>query len=148
MSLKYVPTKAFWTIDLMDAVEEDQLVPLCVNMACPYTSRVVKSVVSKLSHCIIKEFDVNKKMVQVADFENIEWEPVLEGKQAASSYLVRKGLSRKAQLALQIKRHISKHPNSLLKDTVPFSVIIETWDAFEDMKVSDLISWLDVTEKL
>lgn len=80
-------------------------------------------------------FDASKKMVQIADFENVVWEPVLDGKHTASSYLVRKGLSRKAQLALQIKRYTSKHPETILKDAVPYSVIIETWDAFEEMKV-------------
>ena len=59
----------------------------------------------------------------------------MEGREIASSYLVRKGLSRKAQLALQIKRYLSKHPKSCLKQAVPYTLIIETWNAFEDMRI-------------
>jgi tubulin--tyrosine ligase len=46
--------------------------------------------------------------------------------------LVRKGISRKAQLSLQIKRHVSKHPDSVLKTAVPLTIVLETWGAFED----------------
>lgn len=45
------------------------------------------------------------------------------------------GLSRKAQLALQIKRFLSKHPKSTLADAFPHTVIVETWNAFEDIKL-------------
>lgn len=48
---------------------------------------------------------------------------------------IRIGLSRKAQLALQIKRYTSKHPSSILTKSVPYTLIIETWNAFEDMKI-------------
>lgn len=44
-------------------------------------------------------------------------------------------MSRKAQLALQLKRYISKHPNSILARTTPYTLIVETWNAFEDMKL-------------
>jgi tubulin---tyrosine ligase len=44
-------------------------------------------------------------------------------------------LSRKAQLALQIKRYNSKHPTSILCSTVPFTLIVETWNAFDEMKL-------------
>jgi tubulin--tyrosine ligase len=50
---------------------------------------------------------------------------------AASSYRIRKGLSRKAQLALYTNRHVSKHPNSILKQAIPETVILDTWAAFE-----------------
>lgn len=59
----------------------------------------------------------------------------MEGKCGASSFLVRKGLSRKAQLSLQLKKFISKHPDSILRRAVPSTVILETWNAFEEMKV-------------
>lgn len=76
----------------------------------------------------------NTPIIQISDFEMIEWEPVLEGKHSASSYIIRKGLSRKAQLAIQIKRFTSKNPNSILKSSIPFSLVVETWNAFEEMK--------------
>jgi hypothetical protein len=133
--VQYVPTKSFWTIDVIPLQEKDNQLSICLNLACPYTSKVIQRVLSNLPHCTLSPLDASKKMIQIADFENIEWEPVLEGQHAASSYLVRKGLSRKAQLALQIKRYQSKHPETILTDAVPYSLIIETWDAFEEMKV-------------
>eukprot|EP01031_Cornospumella_fuschlensis_P033802 gene33802-40901_t len=69
--------------------------------------------------------------VSLADFENIAWEDVLQEKLCASAYLVRKGLSRKAQLARQIARYTAKHPESALTSHVPRTVIIDTWAAFE-----------------
>ena len=75
--------------------------------------------------------------MQIADFENIEWDPVLQGTHRAASYLVRKGLSRNAQLALQVRRFLSKHRDSPLRQAVPFTLVLETWGAFEEeMKVN------------
>ena len=81
--------------------------------------------------------------LQVSDFENINWDLVLQRSAStnrvlhgASSYLVRKGLSRKAQLSLQLRKYICKNPCSILSNSVPFTVIVETWNAFEDMKVN------------
>lgn len=135
-SVMFVQTKSFWTIDVIPSQLEGQL-NICLNVTCPYTRKVVQQVLSKFTHCIVMPFDADKKMIQIAEFENIEWEPVLAGKHSASCYLVRKGLSRKAQLALQIKRYASKHPHTILKDAVPYTLIIETWDAFEEMKVRE-----------
>jgi tubulin---tyrosine ligase len=90
-------------------------------------------------------------LIQISDFEMIEWDPVLEGKHRASSYIIRKGihisfshcdhfisfsgLSRKAQLALQLKRFTCKHPQSILHSAVPFTLIVQTWNAFDEMKL-------------
>jgi len=75
-------------------------------------------------------------VIQIADFENIRWEMVMRGggRHRASSYLVRKGLSRKAQLSLQIRRFTCKHPDSVLLKAVPQTLVVETWAAFEDLK--------------
>ncbi len=73
--------------------------------------------------------------LQIGDFENIEWDTVMTGQCSACSYLVRKGLARKAQLALQLRRHVSKHPDSILKTAVPYTLILDTWNAFEEMKL-------------
>ena len=74
-------------------------------------------------------------ILQFSDFENIEWEQVMQGKQGASSYLVRKGLSRKAQLSLQVRRYLCKHRASILSIAVPYTIILETWNAFDEMKI-------------
>ena len=87
--MKYAPTKCFWTIDILPQEEQKTQVAICLNMACHYTSNVIRTVVSGLPHCSIAPLDSNKKMVQIADFENIVWEPVLAGKHAANTYLVR-----------------------------------------------------------
>jgi hypothetical protein len=71
---------------------------------------------------------------QLCEFEHISWEDVMSGKDHASSYVVRKGLSRKAQMALQIRKNVAKHPDSILKRAVPKTLIVETWGAFEDLK--------------
>jgi hypothetical protein len=141
MSTVWVQTERFWTLDVLpgsgnnDECDGKGQVLVSLDMACAYTSRVIRSVLARRPHCRIVPLDTSKRMLQIADFENIEWEPVLDGRHSASCFLVRKGLSRKAQLALQIKRYTSKHPDTILKDCVPFSLIIETWDAFEEMKV-------------
>ena len=75
-------------------------------------------------------------VLQIGDFENLRWEMVMRGhRHRASSYLVRKGLSRKAQLALQIKRYTAKHADSVLRRAVPFTCIIDTWGAFEEIRM-------------
>lgn len=45
----------------------------------------------------------------------------------ANSYLIRKGLSRKAQLCHYLNKHVAKHPTSVLRAAVPSSMAIETW---------------------
>jgi len=45
---------------------------------------------------------------------------------------VRKGLSRKAQLSYYLSKHCKKHPESVLVKAVPESVIVDTWEAFEE----------------
>jgi hypothetical protein len=74
-----------------------------------------------------------KGAFQFCDFEHITWEGVLSSKlqQRASAFVVRKGLSRKAQFATQLKRYCSKHPESILHQAVPQTCVIETWGAFE-----------------
>jgi len=86
----------------------------------------------------LKTGGVTTKVLQLCDFERIDWVPVMSGRHQAASYLVRKGLSRKAQLSLQIKRYVSKHPKSALSHAVPFTVILETWDAHEDDMKMDI----------
>ena len=76
--------------------------------------------------------------VQWREYGAIEWEKVLSGRTVASSYCVRKGLSRKAQFWQACRRHFMKHPEAaaLLRSGAPHTVVVETWEAFdEDMKL-------------
>jgi tubulin---tyrosine ligase len=45
--------------------------------------------------------------------------------------LVRKGLSRKAQLSYYLAKFTAKHADSVLWGAVPPSIILDTWEAFE-----------------
>ena len=69
---------------------------------------------------------------QWAEYERIDWVAVLAGKHGASSYCVRKGLSRKAQLAHYTRLFVCKNPNSILKDTLPTTLVLDTWSVWED----------------
>jgi hypothetical protein len=70
---------------------------------------------------------------QWAEYERIDWHNgVLLGRHAASSYFIRKGLSRKAQLAHFTHRHVCKYPNSILRDAIPQTVILDTWSVWDD----------------
>jgi hypothetical protein len=69
---------------------------------------------------------------QWAEYERIDWSAVLAGKHGASSYCVRKGISRKAQLAHFTRLYVCKNPDSILKDTLPQTVVLDTWPVWED----------------
>lgn len=117
------------------------IIQLHVN--CEYSASIIESCIRKRAWCLLASRTDkdsasrtdNVQVIQIGDFENISWESVLDASQIASSYLVRKGLSRKAQLALQIKRFSSKNKDCILKKATPFTLILETWSAFEDMRV-------------
>ena len=51
------------------------------------------------------------------------WERVLRGAAFASSYVVRKGLSRKAQLARTLAKHVAKRPGSALAAATFFDAV-------------------------
>ena len=117
-----------------------------MDIICSYTQEVLKTILGSRPWCkIVSCFDeiLSKKptsnrirQYQISDFENIDWVPVMSGRHITSSYLIRKGLSRKAQLSLQVKRYISKNPTSILRNAIPYTIIIETWDAFEDVRMN------------
>jgi tubulin--tyrosine ligase len=70
---------------------------------------------------------------QFAEYERIDWHNVfVTKKMGASSYFVRKGISRKAQLAMYTSQYVqTKNPKSILKQAMPKTIVIETWDAFD-----------------
>ena len=70
---------------------------------------------------------------QWSEYERIDWHNgVLLGRHSASSYFIRKGLSRKAQLAYFTRRHVCKYPNSILRNTIPQTVVLDTWSVWDD----------------
>ena len=144
-------TKIFSVLELRKRGDEINKVPRIAvhnSVNCTYSRRIVNSCVSRRPWCIsIKSryLELLEKgsiltdipTLQIGDFENLRWELIMgSGQQhGASSYLVRKGLSRKAQLALQIRRFTAKRPDSILHHAVPFTLIVETWGAFDEMSL-------------
>lgn len=123
-----------YKIELINRLESS----ICVDWNCEYTRNIIFQTIKRRVWCNnIDSIDPSiQRLFQLSDFENISWEEVCDGKSIASSYLIRKGLSRKAQFAWQIKRHLSKNPGSILARSIPETHIIETWNAFEsEMKL-------------
>ena len=142
-SLQCQQTKRYYVLDVKRP-DQDCLPKFIVHlqMNCDYSASIIRSCMKKRAWCLLETLSSKSNprtdhvpVIQIGDFENIRWESVLDGAQIASSYLVRKGLSRKAQLALQIKRFSSKNKDCILKKATPFTLILETWSAFEDMRV-------------
>ena len=138
-----IQTKKFSVYSKVDSSSKAKAM-VYLDIVCPYTDKIIRDCLRRRPWCqiAVSNEEISKKpprglrQYQISDFENIDWAPVLSGRHVASSYLVRKGLSRKAQLSLQIKRFLSKNPESVMKKAVPYTVIIETWDAFEDVRMN------------
>ncbi|TDH70658.1 hypothetical protein CCR75_001219 [Bremia lactucae] len=71
-------------------------------------------------------------MVQWDEYENLDWKNILAGKVVANAYCVRKGLSRKAQLSIYLSKYIVKHPESKLSKALPRTLVVETWEAYDE----------------
>jgi hypothetical protein len=70
---------------------------------------------------------------QWSEYERIDWHNgVLPGRHGASSYCIRKGLSRKAQLAHYTHRHICKYPTSILRKAIPKTIVLDCWSVWDD----------------
>ena len=144
--MEFQQTKRYVVLDIKRD-NQDCLIKFIIQLQvnCEYSASIIESCINKRAWCLIDTLSSASQLnaarqdrvqvIQIGDFENISWESVLDGSQVASSYLVRKGLSRKAQLSLQIKRFSSKHKDCILRRATPFTLILETWSAFEDMRV-------------
>ncbi|RLN87612.1 hypothetical protein BBJ28_00005249 [Nothophytophthora sp. Chile5] len=66
------------------------------------------------------------------EYENLDWKSILSGKVVANAYCVRKGLSRKAQLSIYLSKYIMKHPNCHLSKALPRTLVVDTWEAYDD----------------
>ena len=117
---------------------------IVVNLACTYSKRLMLDTLLRRHRFLtiihedcyehLLELQLfNHPILQLSDFESIHWESVLDGRDRAASYLIRKGLSRKAQFALQCKRYCSKTSSSILTTSIPYTLIVDVWSAYEDM---------------
>lgn len=80
---------------------------------------------------------------QWSEYERIDWyngvlpstgpDSTVRGRShGASSYCIRKGLSRKAQLAYYTHRHVCKNPDSILGTSIPQTIILDCWSVWDD----------------
>jgi hypothetical protein len=70
------------------------------------------------------EADLDNIQLQWLEYELINWHHLAkhDTDALANAYCIRKGLIRKSQLAYNMTKYLSKHPNSILKQAIP-----ETW---------------------
>lgn len=158
LQFKLTTTDKFKVITITDVQQQQQQhYFVSIDYNCRYTENIIVSAIEKRPWCQIIDNNNNNNidnnslndnndnkpcdevvMIQIKDFENINWDNVLNNNNnsCCSSYLVRKGISRKAQLSNQMKRFVCKHSESVLKNCIPFTIVVETWNAFENnMKV-------------
>lgn len=64
-----------------------------------------------------------------AEYERVPFDRLLAGALHASCFVVRKGLCRKAQLAMHCAQYSAKRPDSALASAVPQTLLFEFWDA-------------------
>ncbi len=50
-------------------------------------------------------------------------------------FIITSGLSRKAQLAQQLRKYFSKHPDSSQSSAFPFTLVLDVWAAFDDESI-------------
>ncbi|RQM09035.1 hypothetical protein DD237_000505 [Peronospora effusa] len=66
------------------------------------------------------------------EYENLDWKNILAGKLVANAYCVRKGLSRKAQLSIYLSKYMLKHPECMLSNALPRTLVVDTWEAYDE----------------
>ncbi|RCH77541.1 hypothetical protein CU098_001202, partial [Rhizopus stolonifer] len=96
-----------------------------VHLDEPYTHQAVIKALKKsqLDIIISNSPEDENTDIQWLEYELIRWEEVMGSQSSlANAYCIRKGLIRKAQLAYNITKYLSKNPSSILKRAIP-----ETW---------------------
>jgi hypothetical protein len=108
-----------------------------LTVKCPYTRPIVERCMTALGWKVyLEDADVwpgTRPSLHWGEYEggadpprphpaDINWEDVVLGDLSASYFCVRKGLIRKAQLAMNLHKFKSKRPRSILHRSVP-----ETW---------------------
>lgn len=145
-------TAKFSSLELAGRLAAGSRGIVLLELECAYTSKRVSAALAhnpgrwtviaggstqaeKVANDLAKRTD--RVLVHWREYGSIPWAPVLSGEGVASSYCVRKGISRKAQLWLACRRYFTKHAASVLKAALPDTLVLETWEAFdEDLKVN------------
>ena len=98
-------TPKFSTFDYIQQQDYNNAKLINLDLNCSYTSKIVREAIARRSTCVISLFNNNYSnqhslnSIHIADFENIDWSDILNGKSNASSYIVRKG---KEQVCLHV----------------------------------------------
>ena len=138
---------------------------LIVDLDCSYTrASVLRAVrdrartpwrVVDLSHSHAEADDDGEEAVRAAvdeavgagtpavywgEYERIDWDRVGSGALRANCYCIRKGLIRKAQLALSLAKWALKRPGSLLARATPETHCFELYDIeyFDEVLIADV----------
>jgi tubulin---tyrosine ligase len=93
----------------------------------------------------------NKVALQIDEYERVDWDVVMKGGKAGDSgycpmtnnFCIRKGLSRKANFALQMSRHARRFPESAIAKALPETALIDTVPVFHSRP-----HWLDLRSAL
>lgn len=107
---------------------------LWVKVPCDYARRLLVHAIARRRPRLAQVKREEDASILWADYEDLDFDRILagDGKIKANSYLIRKGLGRKAQLAYQLRKYMAKRPQSVLHGAVPETLVIETWEAFEE----------------
>ncbi|KAF0694771.1 Aste57867_14369 [Aphanomyces stellatus] len=111
-----------------------------VDATCNYVRPLVLKAFSQRSNVwdVIALPDDNRTpQLLWEEYEDLDWKNILSGQVVANSYCVRKGLSRKAQLAIFLAKYIRKNPGCVLSKALPQTLVVDLWDAF-DQSLADL----------
>eukprot|EP00624_Nannochloropsis_granulata_P004343 evm.model.NODE_31719_length_7039_cov_23.841597.1 len=105
-----------------------------VKVPCDYTRRLLVHAIARRRPRLTQVKREEDASILWADYEDLDFDRVLagNGEIKANSYLIRKGLGRKAQLAYQLRKYMAKRPESVLHGAIPETLVIETWEAFEE----------------
>ncbi|CAM9904241.1 unnamed protein product, partial [Laminaria digitata] len=101
-------------------------------VVCPYTRGLVEEGLARRWDAWRVTTDSGEATLHWGDYEMIDWERVVSGELRASSFCVRKGLSRKAQMSRYCNKYASKRPGTALEASLPRTLVIDTWEAFDD----------------
>lgn len=113
----------------------------------PYLVRFLKGPLTALASEIGADFTQDTQayppgsqsvLVQYGSYDDVAWGPVLNGRTVANSYMLRKGLIRKAHLAYNTCKWTTKYPSSPLAAGTPRTVWIECDDGEIDWAVTDV----------
>ncbi|CAN0411133.1 unnamed protein product, partial [Pylaiella littoralis] len=132
------PTGGATAVAAAEAGSDGETRVVCIDVVCMYTRELVVEGLARRRGAWRVTTDSAEATLHWGDYEMIDWERVVSGELRTSSYCVRKGLSRKAQLSRYCNKYVSKRPGTPLKAALPRTLVIDTWEAFDDKMTFNL----------